>query len=121
MNCAPASARGASRRIGWPGRSAVLVEISCSVSWSLVSYLFPIMKTFLSVLLAATLAGAAGYYFGHGGGATATVEKKPLFHQCPMHPWVKSDKPGNCTICGMALVPVFDSAGSFDKASAATR
>ena len=76
------------------------------------------MKTFLSVLLAATLAGAAGYYFGHGGGATATVEKKPLFHQCPMHPWVKSDKPGNCTICGMALVPVFDSAGSFDKASA---
>ncbi len=26
-------------------------------------------------------------------------------YQCPMHPWIKSDKPGaKCTICGMALV-----------------
>jgi len=24
---------------------------------------------------------------------------------CPMHPWIKSDKPGVCPICGMALVP----------------
>jgi len=23
---------------------------------------------------------------------------------CPMHPWIKSDKPGVCPICGMALV-----------------
>ncbi|HVT74653.1 MAG TPA: efflux RND transporter periplasmic adaptor subunit [Lacunisphaera sp.] len=31
--------------------------------------------------------------------AAATV------YQCPMHPWIKSDKPGDkCTICGMALV-----------------
>ncbi len=31
--------------------------------------------------------------------ATATV------YQCPMHPWIKSDKPGDkCTICGMDLV-----------------
>jgi len=26
-------------------------------------------------------------------------------YQCPMHPWIKSEKPGDhCTICGMALV-----------------
>ena len=25
-----------------------------------------------------------------------------------MHPWIKSDQPGNCTICGMKLVPVFE-------------
>ena len=25
-----------------------------------------------------------------------------------MHPWVKSDKPGNCTVCGMQLVPVYE-------------
>lgn len=26
-------------------------------------------------------------------------------YQCPMHPWIKSDRPGaKCTICGMALV-----------------
>ncbi|MSU25066.1 MAG: HlyD family efflux transporter periplasmic adaptor subunit [Opitutus sp.] len=24
--------------------------------------------------------------------------------QCPMHPWIKSDKPAKCTICGMDLV-----------------
>jgi hypothetical protein len=29
-------------------------------------------------------------------------------YQSPMHPWITSDKPGNCTICGMALVPVYE-------------
>src|SRR4051812_14688219 len=24
--------------------------------------------------------------------------------QCSMHPWIKSEQPGKCTICGMALV-----------------
>jgi membrane fusion protein, copper/silver efflux system len=27
-------------------------------------------------------------------------------YQCPMHPWIKSDHPGKCTICGMDLVAV---------------
>jgi len=34
--------------------------------------------------------------------------RKPKFYQSPMHPWITSDKPGNCTICGMKLVPVYD-------------
>src|SRR5260221_677846 len=25
-------------------------------------------------------------------------------YRCPMHPWIKSDPPGKCTICGMDLV-----------------
>lgn len=32
-------------------------------------------------------------------------EKKALYH-CPMHPSYTSDKPGDCPICGMKLVPV---------------
>lgn len=28
------------------------------------------------------------------------------FYQSPMHPWITADKPGQCTICGMDLVPV---------------
>jgi Cu(I)/Ag(I) efflux system membrane fusion protein len=28
----------------------------------------------------------------------------PKLYQCPMHPWITSGEPGNCTICGMRLV-----------------
>jgi len=47
------------------------------------------MKTFLTLsLLTALLLTAAA-----------------AVHQCPMHPWIKSDKAdAKCTICGMALV-----------------
>ena len=50
------------------------------------------MKTFLSLFLfAATVLALPA--------ADATV------YQCPMHPWIKSDHPGDkCTICGMDLV-----------------
>ena len=34
--------------------------------------------------------------------------RKTRFYQSPMHPWITSDKPGNCTICGMALVPIYE-------------
>lgn len=27
-------------------------------------------------------------------------------YTCPMHPEIAEDKPGNCPICGMKLVPV---------------
>lgn len=34
-------------------------------------------------------------------------------YQCPMHPWIKSDKPGaKCTICGMELVAAPSGNGS---------
>ncbi|MGZ6143268.1 MAG: efflux RND transporter periplasmic adaptor subunit [Myxococcales bacterium] len=35
---------------------------------------------------------------------------KPLYH-CPMHPNYTSDKPGDCAICGMKLVPIEESDG----------
>ena len=37
--------------------------------------------------------------------APAPAERKPLY-QCPMHPSITSDHPGNCPICGMKLVEV---------------
>ena len=40
--------------------------------------------------------------------ATASQTRKVLYYQSPMHPWVKSDKPGKCTVCGMELVPVYE-------------
>ena len=33
-----------------------------------------------------------------------------------MHPWVKSDQPGQCTVCGMDLVPVYEGGAGFDEA-----
>jgi len=34
-----------------------------------------------------------------------------------MHPWITSDKPGNCTICGMALTPVYEGDKPLDTAA----
>ena len=80
------------------------------------------MKTFIAFLVAAALAGAAGFFLGHrsrsgwsdaGVAGAAEAGRKPIFYQSPMHPWVKSDKPGNCTICGMKLVPVYEKSEAF--------
>ena len=40
----------------------------------------------------------------HSQAAEAKAEK--VIYQCPMHPNIISDKPGNCPICGMRLVKV---------------
>ncbi len=59
----------------------------------------------------------------HFGGSSSTVPvtagpRKVLFYQSAMHPWIKSDKPGRCTICGMELVPVYEGAKGVDSAAA---
>jgi len=58
------------------------------------------MKNFLFALLLASLAACS---------KTPPAATRPVkFYQSPMHPWITSDHPGNCTICGMALVPVYE-------------
>ena len=78
------------------------------------------MKTrALFVLIAIAIAAGLGWQFGRQqhahSDAAATSERKVLFYQSPMHPWIKSDQPGNCTICGMKLVPVLE--GDADASS----
>ncbi len=41
----------------------------------------------------------------HHGHAESVAKQGPLYH-CPMHPTYTSDKPGDCPICGMTLVPI---------------
>ena len=69
------------------------------------------VRTFL--LIAALAAAAAGGWFAArklpaNPDPAASAGRRVLFYQSPMHPWIKSDKPGDCTICGMKLVPVYE-------------
>ena len=45
--------------------------------------------------------------------------KKVIYH-CPMHPNYLSDKPGNCPMCGMKLVPVNEPAATSPEALGTT-
>lgn len=83
------------------------------------------MRTFLVFLIVAAIAALGGWWFGsqrHASGAgssssTGAGERKILYYQSTMHPWVKSDKPGKCTVCGMDLVPVYEGGQNYDQAS----
>lgn len=55
----------------------------------------------LAYLLVATL-------LVQGCSKPAEEGRKIKFYQSPMHPWITADKPGECTICGMDLVPVYE-------------
>ncbi|MEK7780736.1 MAG: efflux RND transporter periplasmic adaptor subunit, partial [Verrucomicrobiota bacterium] len=41
-------------------------------------------------------------------------ERKVLYYQSAMHPWIKSDKPGRCTVCGMELTPIYEGESGID-------
>lgn len=67
---------------------------------------------FMLLVVFTLLGGGAGWFIAQHQHASTTVsnsaERKILFYQSPMHPWITSDKPGKCTICGMALAPVYE-------------
>ncbi len=79
-------------------------------------------KTLLLLLFVALLAGAAGWFAalqfskrpGASGEDVQPGARKVLYYQSAMHPWIKSDQPGNCTICGMKLTPVYEGEQGFD-------
>lgn len=78
------------------------------------------MKTFLIILITAVFAAGATWFAlqkttPHTGHASPTGERKPAYYQSAMHPWIKSDKPGRCTICGMELTPVYEGEKGFEE------
>ena len=69
-------------------------------------------KTILILALVVAMAGAGAWWMvSHrvpsASVATASAGRKILYYQSAMHPWIKSDKPGKCPICGMDLVPIY--------------
>lgn len=60
------------------------------------------------LVLGAAFAGSLVYRRGHSSSAAHQTAK----YQCPMHPSYVSDRPGDCPICGMNLVPIEPAAAS---------
>jgi multidrug efflux pump subunit AcrA (membrane-fusion protein) len=70
------------------------------------------MKTILIIALAVVLGGSALWVMPRRpAGVTTSTGRKILYYQSAMHPWIKSDKPGKCPICGMDLVPIYADEG----------
>ncbi|MDR2346473.1 MAG: efflux RND transporter periplasmic adaptor subunit [Planctomycetaceae bacterium] len=79
-------------------------------------------SNYLLLIFVAVLAGTIGWFLSQNRhilnqavDQKSLGERKILFYQSPMHPWIKSDQPGKCTICGMALAPVYEGEASFDN------
>lgn len=76
------------------------------------------MKNLLILFLIIAAAGAGWFLRDSHPPALAAPassgERKVLFYQSAMHPWIKSGKPGRCTICGMELTPVYEGDKGFD-------
>lgn len=73
------------------------------------------MKTFLAILLSLAIAvpvtwWASRHFHDSPESAATPAGHKVLYYQCPMHPWIKSDKPSRCTICGMELTAIYEGA-----------
>lgn len=58
---------------------------------------------------------ASAWLFAGCGKSDPTRDaRKVLYYQSAMHPWIKSDQPGRCTICGMELTPVYEGEAGLD-------
>jgi RND family efflux transporter MFP subunit len=64
-----------------------------------------VLAAVVAVALAALAGGAwwLAHRTGEGGGATAASAAR---YYCPMHPTMISDRPGDCPVCYMRLVPM---------------
>ncbi|HEV8335807.1 MAG TPA: efflux RND transporter periplasmic adaptor subunit [Candidatus Polarisedimenticolia bacterium] len=76
------------------------MRLSGSRGWVI---LFATVLLAVAVLVGIRSLGHVGVGRGISGTHASKASAKPLYH-CPMHPTIQSDKPGNCSICGMRLV-----------------
>ncbi|MFH1683339.1 MAG: heavy metal-binding domain-containing protein, partial [Candidatus Margulisiibacteriota bacterium] len=70
---------------------------------------------YIIALLIIVVVGVSGYFAYQS--FNRPPERKILYYQSGMHPWIKSDKPGKCPLCGMDLVPIYEGEEPLDSAS----
>lgn len=77
------------------------------------------MKSHHSILtcVAFVLLGTATLVFTGCGKPDSTQASTATKYHCPMHPTYVSDRPGDCPICNMKLVPIGESTVSGDQPS----
>jgi Cu(I)/Ag(I) efflux system membrane fusion protein len=69
------------------------------------------MKRFFFIVVLLMLGGGLGWFVRPlnelplQNSKKISEERKALYYQCSMHPWVRNDSMGRCTICGMELTP----------------
>jgi Cu(I)/Ag(I) efflux system membrane fusion protein len=73
----------------------------------------------VAIAVASALAAGGGVYLvGHRHSAPSAPEAAKTQYQCPMHPTIVQDHPGDCPICGMKLVPIQQAGAGGDKVPA---
>lgn len=69
---------------------------------------------FLLLVLAIAGLASSAIWWNPPANASQTGNRKIICYQDSMHPWVKSDQPGKCTICSMDLTPIYEGEKGFD-------
>ena len=64
-------------------------------------------------LLTVCVVGGAIWLSGNGR-PSADNSRKVVCYQDSMHPWIKSDQPGKCTVCSMDLTPIYEGTSGFE-------
>lgn len=71
-----------------------------------------IIYVLVACLIVVLSIGAVKLFYKGSAGILNKAEVKKVLYHCPMHPAYISDKPGDCPICGMKLVPIEKNKGT---------
>jgi Cu(I)/Ag(I) efflux system membrane fusion protein len=72
------------------------VRPAAAVRWTLVAA--------MAIAALASVAYKVGWFRAGASSATGGASAEKVLYQCPMHPAIIQDHPGECPICGMTLV-----------------